>query len=1380
MTNLRSKQFENLQNLVARRIAILDGAMGTMIQQLNFGKAEFRGNQFADHPRDLKGCNDLLSITQPEAITAIHQAFLEAGADIISTNTFNANAISMADYGLVDRVQEINAAAVACAKNAIKQFISGQWQDGVQGSGFRVQHSAPGPNPSSLIPHPSSLPSGPFIAGSIGPTNRTASMSPDVNDPGYRAVTFDQLVSAYYEQASALIEAGVDILLPETTFDTLNLKACLFAIEKYFQEHSAKGTVPFSLRENRDSPQIRLPVMASVTITDRSGRTLSGQTLEAFLISFGHADLFSVGINCALGPELMRPYVEELSNLCPQWTSCHPNAGLPNELGGYDETPEQMAKILGEFAANGWLNIVGGCCGTTPAHIRAIAQAMAGKPPRRPPQPQPYSRYSGLEPYTIRPDGTFTMIGERTNVSGSRKFARLVREGNLAEAVSIARHQVEGGANIIDVNMDEGLLDGPAVMTKFLNLIAAEPDIARVPVMIDSSNWAVIEAGLKCVQGKPIVNSISLKEGEEEFLKHARLVRRYGAACVVMMFEEQGQAVTVDDKVRIARRAYHLLTEKVGMPPTDIIFDPNVLAIGTGMEEHARYAMNFIEAARRIKELLPDVKISGGISNVSFAFRGNDTVREAINAAFLYHAIQAGLDMGIVNAGQLAIYEEIEPALLEHVEDVIFDRRGDATERLIALGATLSGKAARDDKTDLAWRNAPVDERLKHALIQGIIEFIDKDAEEARAKYPSCLAIIEGPLMAGMQVVGDLFGDGKMFLPQVVKSARVMKKAVAYLMPFMDAEKKAASGEQFSREPTASAQAALAKPVAPDGTGKASGTRDSGQWAVDGGQMNDVVQDSASSTHPSSFIPHPSTRGTIVMATVKGDVHDIGKNIVGIVLGCNNYKVIDLGVMVPCEKILHTALENNADMIGLSGLITPSLEEMVHVAREMDRTGMGIPLLIGGATTSPKHTAVKIAPAYRREVLHVKDASRSVPAVERLIDPEKRKALDAENRAYQAQMVTAFKSRAETKLVPYPEAIAGRFKTDWAAIELPKPAFIGARAFADYSLEELAGYIDWQPFFWAWELRGKFPDILDHPKHGEEARKLYADGKKLLDEIIKRRWLKARGVYGFWPAASLGDDVLVYEDETRAAEIARFHFLRQQWLPNIKGSGFRVQDEKFSREPTASERETSNGTASGTQQADNSTIRDCYYSLADFIAPAESGRKDYLGAFAVTGGMGSAELVKRFEADNDDYNAIMSKVLADRLAEAFAECLHERARIDWEFGRDENLTIGDMIAEKYRGIRPAPGYPSLPDHSEKHIFFDLMQVERQIGVSLTESYMMVPPASVCGFIFSHPASHYFAINRITRDQVEDYARRKGMKLKEAEKWLAPVLGYDAE
>ncbi len=1209
-------------------------------------------------------------------------------------------------------------------------------------------------------------------------------MSPDVNDPGYRAVTFDQLVAAYYEQVAALVEAGVDILLPETTFDTLNLKACLFAIEKYFDGHghtSTKGTGT----ELRSEP-VPLPVMASVTITDRSGRTLSGQTLEAFLISIGHADLFSVGINCALGPELMRPHVEELSRLCPVWTSCHPNAGLPNELGGYDETPEQMAAVLGEFAANGWLNIVGGCCGTTPAHIRAIAEAVADKPPRRPPPAPPNSRYSGLEPYTIRPDSTFTMIGERTNVSGSRKFARLVREGNLSEAVSIARHQVEGGANIIDINMDEGLLDGPAVMSKFLNLIAAEPDITRVPVMIDSSSWAVIEAGLKCVQGKPIVNSISLKEGEEEFLKHARLVRRYGAACVVMMFDEEGQAVTVEQKVRIARRAYHLLTEKAGMHPADIIFDPNVLAIGTGMEEHARYAMNFIEAARKIKELLPDVKISGGISNVSFAFRGNDTVREAINAAFLYHAIQAGLDMGIVNAGQLAIYEEIEPGLREHVEDVIFDRRGDATERLLSIGAALAGKGGRDEKTDLAWRDQPVEERLKHSLIQGIIEFIEQDAEEARGRYPRCLAIIEGPLMAGMQVVGDLFGEGKMFLPQVVKSARVMKKAVAYLMPFMEAEKK----------------------LLDKGKGM---EQDGGQWAVDSGETDRVqgsefrVQDSGFGDQGSS--PHPlplsrpacggcpergeasptqrergdvrSTRGTIVMATVKGDVHDIGKNIVGIVLGCNNYKVIDLGVMVPCEKILQTAMENHADMIGLSGLITPSLEEMVHVAREMDRTGMSIPLLIGGATTSPKHTAVKIAPAYRHEVVHVKDASRSVPAVERLMNPEKRKQFDAENRAYQAQMAAAFKSRAETKLVAYREALAGRFKTDWAAIELPQPSFIGFRAFVDYPLEELANYMDWQPFFWAWELRGKFPDILDHPQHGEEARKLYADGKKLLEKIIKHRWLKARGVFGFWPAASQGDDVLVYEDENRTAEVARFHFLRQQWLPSPLKKEIGAGSES-GQSSVGSEKEGTAGQAGHRPEVGRGTHRDCYYSLADFVAPADSGRKDYLGAFAVTGGVGSAELVKRFEADNDDYSAIMSKVLADRLAEAFAECLHERARIVWGFGREEKLKIEEMIAEKYRGIRPAPGYPSLPDHTEKRILFDLMQAERQIGMTLTESYMMVPPASVCGFYFSHPASHYFAINRVTRDQVEDYARRKGFKLKEAEKWLAPVLGYDVE
>ncbi len=1232
-----SKTYRLLEELSAQRILVLDGAMGTMIQQLKFGEAEYRGSQFADHGRPLTGCNDLLCLTQPDAIAAIHRGYLQAGADLICTNTFNANAISLADYDLTDQVRHINRAAVECARRA-------RDEDGDQAG--PMAEKAPR-----------------FIAGAIGPTNRTASMSPDVNDPGYRAVTFEELRDAYYEQVEALIQSGVDALMPETTFDTLNLKACLFAIEECFQR----------LR-------VRLPVMASVTITDRSGRTLSGQTMEGFLISISHADLFSVGINCALGPELMRPYVEELSKLSPRPTSCHPNAGLPNEFGGYDETPQQMARVLGEFAANGWLNLVGGCCGTTPAHIRAIAAAVADCEPRRLPEVAHDSRFSGLEPLVLRPDSTFTMIGERTNVSGSRRFARLVREGQLGEAVSVARGQVEGGANVIDVNMDDGLLDGPVMMRTFLNLIAAEPDIARVPVMIDSSDFAVIEAGLKCVQGKAIVNSISLKEGEEPFLEHARLVRRYGAACVVMMFDEQGQAVTVEHKLRIARRAYHLLTEKVGMPASDVIFDPNVLAVGTGMEEHARYAVNFIEATRKIKELLPDVRISGGISNVSFAFRGHDTVREAVNAAFLYHAIGAGLDMGIVNAGQLDVYEEIEPELLTHVEDVLLDRRPDATERLIELAARIQGKDRPDEKTESAWRQATLEERLRHALIKGIADFIEQDVEEARGKYATCLEIIEGPMMDGMQVVGDLFGAGKMFLPQVVKTARVMKKAVAYLLPFMDEEKTTA------------------------------GLAD-------------------------------STRGTIVMATVKGDVHDIGKNIVGIVLGCNNYRVIDLGVMVACEKILAAAVEEGADMIGLSGLITPSLEEMVHVAREMQRRGMTVPLLIGGATTSAKHTAVKIAPAYGREVVHVEDASRSVPVVGQLVHPQRRQALDAENRTLQAKLVKAFEGRQKTKLVPYRDAVAGRFATDWAAARIDVPAFTGSRALDDYPLSELVEYIDWSPFFWAWELKGKYPKILDHPQRGEEARKLLADGKNLLEEIIENKLLRARAVYGLYPAAAVGDDVLVYEDDRRQNELARFHFLRQQW---------RRQG------------------------------RECFYCLADFIAPLETARVDYLGAFVVTAGIGAEDVVARFKADQDDYNAIMVKVLADRLAEAFAERLHEIARHDWGFGRDEGLTTEAMIAERYRGIRPAPGYPALPDHTEKRILFELLGAERATGISLTETFMMSPAASVCGFYFAHADSRYFAISRITRDQAEDYARRKGMKLREVERWLASNLGYDPD
>ncbi|MEX0938846.1 MAG: methionine synthase [Pirellulales bacterium] len=1224
-----------LEKLLNERILVLDGAMGTMIQSLCLSDEDVRGERFAKHTRDVKNFCDLLSLTQPDAITDIHRKYLEAGADIVETNTFTCNAISMADYDLQSLSEELNIAAAQCARRAVDEF-------------------------NALTPERPR-----FVAGSIGPTNRTASLSPDVNNPGYRAVTFDDLVETYYQQVSGLVQGGVDILFPETTFDTLNLKACLFAIDKYF--------------ENWD-PEERLPVMTSVTITDRSGRTLSGQTLEAFLLSISHANLLSVGLNCAFGADELRPYVEELSRLSPKLISCHPNAGLPNEFGGFDETPEHMAETLADFAENGWLNIVGGCCGTTPNHIRAIAEAVDGKQPRRRPKLEPLTQLSGLEPLNVRPESNFLMIGERTNVTGSKKFARLILTENYEEALAVAMSQVEGGANIVDVNMDEGMLDGEAAMTTFLNLIASEPDICRVPIMIDSSKWSVLEAGLKCVQGKCIVNSISLKEGEETFLEQARLVRRYGGAVVVMAFDEKGQATTVEDKVRISERAYKLLTEKVGFPPTDIIFDPNILTVATGIEEHNDYAKNFLDAIGRIKKRCPGVKISGGVSNISFSFRGNNIVREAMHSAFLYHAIRAGLDMGIVNAGQLAVYEEIDPELRDAVEDVLLNRRPDATERLVDLAERVKGQKTESAAQQLEWRSGSVEERLQHALIKGIVEFIEQDTEEARQKYDTGLQIIEGPLMDGMNVVGDLFGSGKMFLPQVVKSARVMKKSVAYLLPFMEEEKKQQGGEQ-------------------------------------------------------------RPRGKIVMATVKGDVHDIGKNIVGVVLGCNNYEVIDLGVMVPCEKILEKAREVGADLIGLSGLITPSLDEMVHVASEMKRTGFDIPLLIGGATTSAKHTAVKIAPSYGNATVHVLDASRSVGVVERLTSADGRPAFEEKNRKLQEQLAASHQQRQQTKLVPYKRALAQRFTTDWNSVRIDQPSFLGTKALAPFPLEELVGYIDWSPFFMAWELKGKYPTILEDEKFGPAARKLFDDAQALLAEILKNESLVAKGVYGFWPAASDGDDVIIYEDDSRDRERARFHMLRQQW--ERKG------------------------------QSD-------FYSLADFVAPVGSGRPDYIGGFAVTTGLGCGELAARFERDHDDYNSIMAKVLADRLAEAFAERLHQIVRVDWGYGAEEGLSHAELIKEKYRGIRPAAGYPACPDHTEKETLFSLLDATGATEMTLTEHFAMQPAASVAGLYFAHPESRYFAVDRLTRDQVEDYATRKGMSVAQVERWLSSNLGYEPE
>ncbi|MEW5977790.1 MAG: methionine synthase [Acidobacteriota bacterium] len=1221
-----------LSELLQQRILIIDGAMGTMIQSYKLEEADYRGQLFAAHSCPLKGNNDLLVLTQPRVIESIHRQFLEAGADIIETNSFNANRISLADYGMESFARELNRAAAVVAR--------------------RVADAVTAANPARPR----------FVAGSLGPTNKTASMSPNVNDPAYRAVTFDQLVEAYYEQVEGLMEGGVDCLLAETTFDTLNLKAALFAIDQYFEE-----------------AQRRVPVMASITITDASGRTLSGQTVEACWTSISHAPLLSVGINCALGASQMRSYIEELSSLAPVYLSCYPNAGLPNAFGEYDETPETMAAVLREFAENGWLNIVGGCCGTTPAHIRAIAEAVRQSKPRVLPKPPRYTRFSGLEPLVIRPETNFVNIGERTNVTGSPKFAKLILGGNFEEALSIARQQVDGGAQMIDVNMDEGLLDSEKAMVKFLNLIASEPDIARVPITIDSSKWSVIEAGLKCCQGKCVVNSISLKEGEEVFKRQARLVKRYGAGVVVMAFDEQGQADTLERKVEITARAYRILTEEVGLDPCDIIFDPNILTVATGIEEHNNYAVAFIEATRRIKSGLPYSKVSGGLSNISFSFRGNNVVREAMHSAFLYHAIQAGLDMGIVNAGQLGVYEEIPKDLLELVEDVLLNRRADATERLVSFAETVKRQAKSEAEED-SWRKGSVEERLAHALVKGIVEHIETDVEEARQKYARPLEVIEGPLMAGMNIVGDLFGSGKMFLPQVVKSARVMKKAVAYLLPFMEAEKQASGATR-----------AMAK---------------------------------------------------VLLATVKGDVHDIGKNIVGVVLGCNNYEVIDLGVMVPSDRILKTAKEKQVDLIGLSGLITPSLDEMVHVAKELERENFQIPLLIGGATTSRAHTAVKIAPAFTQPVFHVLDASRAVGVVGGLVNPDSRVRLIESNRVEQNKAREAHRGKkSQRPLLAIEEARKRQPAIHWGPGVVYQPSFTGTRTFLDFPLSDIVPYIDWTPLFHTWELRGVYPKILQDPAVGSEARKLFEDARVLLDRIVDQKLLEARAIVGFFPANRVGDDIEIYPDASRSRVLTVFHTLRQQM-------------DRPDGQPN--------------------------FALADFVAPRETGLVDYLGAFAVTAGHHLETLVHHFESQHDAYNAIMAKALADRLAEAFAELMHQRMREEWNYGKNEKLSVEDLIHERYQGIRPAPGYPACPDHSEKRILFDLLKVEKTTGIQLTENYAMLPAASVSGMYFSHSESRYFAVGKIERDQVLDYARRKGMEIHSVERWLAPNLNYDPD
>jgi 5-methyltetrahydrofolate--homocysteine methyltransferase len=1222
----------------AKRILVLDGAMGTMIQALGYDEAQFRAERFADFHRDVRGNNDLLILTQPKAIEDIHADYLRAGADIVATNTFSSTSIAQADYDMSDLAYELNLEGARLARAAAERVMA---EDGKPR----------------------------FVAGALGPTNRTASISPDVANPGYRAVTFDDLRQAYGDQARGLIDGGVDLLLVETIFDTLNAKAALYAISELLEERG-----------------IDVPVMVSGTITDKSGRLLSGQLPEAFWHSVRHAKPVTIGFNCALGAEDLRAHIADIGRVADTLVCAYPNAGLPNEFGQYDETPEYMSRLIGEFARDGLVNIVGGCCGTTPEHIAAIAAAVAPHKPRTVPAIEPRLKLSGLEPFALTPAIPFVNVGERTNVTGSAKFRKLITAGDYTAALQVARDQVENGAQVVDVNMDEGLLDSEAAMRTFLNLVAAEPDIARVPVMVDSSKFAVIEAGLKCIQGKPIVNSISMKEGEEKFIHEAVIARRHGAAVVVMAFDEKGQADTFARKTEICKRAYDILVNQVGFPPEDIIFDPNIFAIATGIEEHNNYGVDFIEATRWIRKNLPGAHVSGGVSNLSFSFRGNEPVREAMHSVFLYHAIKAGMDMGIVNAGQMVVYDDIDPELRQVCEDVVLNRDPGASERLLALAEKFRGKEKQTKESDLAWREWPVEKRLSHALVHGITEFIEADTEAARQNASRPLDVIEGPLMAGMNVVGDLFGDGKMFLPQVVKSARVMKQAVAWLMPFMEEEK---------------------------ARNLANGVTGSGRSAA----------------------------GKIVLATVKGDVHDIGKNIVGIVLQCNNFEVIDLGVMVPAAKIVETVKAEKADIVGLSGLITPSLDEMAFFAGELEREGLDTPLLIGGATTSRVHTAVKIDPNYRRgPVVHVNDASRAVGVASALMSPEKRDSYAAEVRAEYAKISAAhFRAQADKKRLKLAAARANAVPVDFTRARPKKPAFLGVKSFDDYDLAELVAYIDWTPFFQTWELAGRFPAILNDDKVGEAARALYDDARKMLDLIVREKWFRASAVIGFWPANAVGDDIAVYADEARTKKIATLHTLRQQ-LEKREG--------RFNA------------------------------ALSDFIAPASSGIPDYIGGFVVTAGIGEDEVADRFKHRNDDYSSILCKALADRLAEAFAERMHARVRREfWGYAPDETLAPEDLILEKYQGIRPAPGYPAQPDHTEKATLFALLDAEKNAGVKLTESFAMWPGSSVSGLYFSSPESYYFGVGKIERDQVEDYAARKGMSVAEIERWLAPILNY---